>query len=91
MDLTNFYYPATSYTPDILAHRGTMTDLELANYVDKVYSYLVKMPPNRSVLLSSLCNPSTQELFVACIKLFIREVPKAGVSFSSDYQFIKKI
>jgi hypothetical protein len=90
MDLSNYTYPSSSFTPAIIAHRGAMTDLELTNYIDKVYSYLLKMPTDKNVLITSLCNDATRELFIACIKLFIDEVPSANVVFTNDFQFIRR-
>ena len=88
MDLSTFTYPPESLTPDVNSNRGSMTDIELTNYIDSVYAYLIQL--KNKVDISSISNSATRDPFIAVVKMFISECPQFNVSFSNDYKFIKK-
>lgn len=90
MNLNKYTYPLSSLTPEILAARGNLTEMQLTHYIDKVYTYLLNMPSGKSVLIDSIANSDTKPMFIACTKLFISEVPKSGISFNNDFTQINK-
>lgn len=85
-----YTYPNSSYPPDVLAARGNMTDIELTRYVNRLYGFLLNLPNSYCTEVKKISEEPTRPLFIACVKMFIQEVPMAGISFSYDYQFIKK-
>lgn len=70
-----------------------MTEEEY-QYMNKVYEFLITMPPGKEYLVDNLCRKETRVLFVETVKSFIIATTSQGshgIEFSEDYEKIRKI
>jgi len=69
---------------------GKKSTAELQAYVDRVYALLRQMQPGHKKI-ESLANADTKDLFIECIKQYMRETPWQGyLSFNADFTEIIK-
>jgi len=68
----------------------TPAGIDLDEYINRVYSYLDRLPVGSVVTVSKVSTEQTRALFVECVKLFIEE-SNQNISFKDNTftQFIK--
>ena len=67
---------------------------EQYQYTNKVYEFLINMPPGKEYVIDNLCRKETKELFVETVKSFIIATTSQGshgIEFSEDFEKIRKV
>jgi hypothetical protein len=78
--------------PDVIREKAKdFEENKLENYVKRVHKLLVEMNTGVQLEVASLTRKSNRELFIECVKLYMRDTPwQGGIMFNADYSVIKK-
>ena len=78
--------------PEAIREKAPQMELtELDRYIDKVWKLLEAMKPGDIFVIEKLCKPDTRELFVECIKYYMRSHPwQDGLSFTRGFINLQK-
>ena len=80
------------YIPDVIREKALdFTESELQDYVQRVHKLLEDMLPGQQLPVAKLTRESNRDLFIECVKFYIREMPlQGGIMFNADFTIIKK-
>jgi hypothetical protein len=78
--------------PTVIREKASqMKESELEAYVKKVHALMEAMKPGDVLVIERLTKPDTRELFVECIKFYMREHEwQDGLSFSKGFLSVQK-
>ena len=55
-------------------------------YKQKVWEFLEQIQPGETYTVANMCKPKNKELFIECVKEYMRGLPYQGYfSFNGDY------
>ena len=61
-------------------------------YALKVWKYLEKLPPNRTIKVRNICTEKNRVQFIEAVKMYIDSHQDCGISFITDkYEKFHKI
>lgn len=64
---------------------------ELEDYVTRVNKLLEAMKSGDQLEITKLTRENNRDLFIECVKFYIRRMPyQGGVEFNADFSIIKK-
>jgi hypothetical protein len=80
------------YFPDVIREKEPdFKEPDLQDYVQRVHKLLEDMLPGQQLQVQKLTRENNRDLFIECVKLFIREMPyQGGIMFNADFTIIKK-
>jgi hypothetical protein len=78
--------------PSIIREKARdFKESELQDYVQRVHKLLEDMLPGQQLPVNKLTRESNRDLFIECVKLYIRKMPyQGGIMFNADFTIIKK-
>jgi hypothetical protein len=78
--------------PEVIREKASqMKESELEGYLRKVLTLVAAMKPGDILVIEKLTKPETRELFIECVKFYMREHEwQDGLSFTKGFVSVQK-